>query len=107
VTVSSLTRPVISTQDCVRITIHVVPNAKETAIIFESDGSILMRVHAPPVKGKANREIIKWFSKELRRPSSQVRIIAGTYSNLKTVEIVQMDGKSFLEALGQGQTVSS
>jgi len=85
----------------------VVPNAKETAIIFESDGSILMRVHAPPVKGKANREIIKWLSKKLRRPSSQVRMIAGAYSNLKTVEIIQMDDKSFLEALGQRQTANS
>jgi len=105
--VSSLTRSVVSTQDGVRITFHVVPNAKETAIIFESDGSILMRVHAPPVKGKANREIIKWLSKKLRRPSSQVRMIAGAYSNLKTVEIIQMDDKSFLEALGQRQTANS
>ncbi|MCJ7456835.1 DUF167 domain-containing protein [Candidatus Bathyarchaeota archaeon] len=106
-TVRALTQSVISTQDGVRITIHTVPNAKETAIILEPDGNIMMRVHAPPVKGKANREIVKWLSKKLRRPSSQIRIVAGTRSNLKTVEIGGMDGKSFLEAIGQKTAVSS
>jgi uncharacterized protein YggU (UPF0235/DUF167 family) len=51
--------------------------------------------------------IVKWLSKKLRRPSSQIRIVAGTRSNLKTVEIVGMNGKSFLEALGQKTAVSS
>jgi len=106
-TVRALTQSVISTQDGVWITIHTVPNAKETAIILEPDGNIMMRVHAPPVKGKANREIVKWLSKKLRRPSSQIRIVAGTRSNLKTVEIGGMDGKSFLEAIGQKTAVSS
>ncbi|MGB9024327.1 MAG: DUF167 domain-containing protein [Candidatus Bathyarchaeia archaeon] len=106
-TVRALTQSVISTQDGVRITIHTVPNAKETAIILEPDGNIMMRVHAHPVKGKANREIIKWLSKKLRRPSSRIRIVAGAYSNLKTLEIVGMDGKSFLEAIGQKTAVSS
>jgi len=105
--VSPLTQSVISTQDGVRITIHTVPNAKETAIILEPDGNIMMRVHAPPVKGKANREIVKWLSRKLRRPTSQIRIVAGTRSNLKTVEIGGMDGKSFLEAIGQKTAVSS
>jgi len=106
-TVRALTQSVISTQDGVRITIHTVPNAKETAIILEPDGNIMMRVHAPPVKGKANREIIKWLSKKLRRPTSQIRIVAGTHSNLKTVEIGGMDANSFLEAIGQKTAVSS
>jgi hypothetical protein len=74
---------------------------------MEPDGAVTMRVHAPPVKGKANREIVKWLSKKLRRPTSQIRIVAGTRSNLKTVEIGGMDGKSFLEAIGQKTAVSS
>lgn len=86
----------------IRIVVHVVANAKETKLQLETDGSLLMRVSAPPVKGKANREIVKWLSKELRRPSSQIRIVAGLASNLKTLDITGVDEGSFLEAIGQG-----
>ena len=88
----------------IRIVVHVVPNAKETKLQLETDGSLLMRVNAPPVKGKANREITKWLSKKLRRSSSHVRIVAGLASNLKTLDITGMDEESFLEAIGQRRT---
>jgi uncharacterized protein (TIGR00251 family) len=86
----------------IRIVVHVVPNAKETKLQLETDGSLLMRVNAPPVKGKANREIARWISKRLRKPSSQIRIVAGLASNTKTLDITGVDEGSFLEAMGQG-----
>jgi uncharacterized protein (TIGR00251 family) len=85
----------------IRIVVHVVPNAKETKLQLETDGSLLMRVSAPPVKGKANREIARWLSKRLRKPSSQIRIVAGLASNLKTLDITGVDEGSFLEAIGR------
>ena len=36
----------------IRIVIHVVPNAKETELQLETDGSLLMRVNAPQSKEK-------------------------------------------------------
>jgi uncharacterized protein (TIGR00251 family) len=88
----------------IRIVVHVVANAKETKLQLETDRSLLMRVNAPPVKGKANREIVRWLSKKLRRPSSHIRIVAGLASNLKTLEITGIDEGSFLEAIGQRRT---
>jgi len=85
----------------IRIVVHVVPNAKETKLQLETDGSLLMRVNAPPVKGKANREIARWLSKRLRKPSSQIRIVAGLASKTKTLEITGTDEGNFLEAIGQ------
>jgi uncharacterized protein (TIGR00251 family) len=96
-----LTRSIIQIEGGVRAIVHVIPNAKETKIILEPDDSITIRVHSPPVKGRANREIVKWLSKKLRTPSSQIRIVAGTRSNLKTVDIIGLDEKSFLEAVRQ------
>ena len=94
-------RPLIAkVDDGIRIIVHVVPNAKETGISMDIDGSLMMRVHAPPIKGKANREILKWLSKKLKKPSSQVRIIVGLTSNLKTLEIIGIDESTFLEAIG-------
>jgi hypothetical protein len=85
----------------IRIVVHVVPNTKETKLQLETDGSLLMRVNAPPVKGKANREIARWLSKRLRKPSSQIRIVAGLASKTKTLEITGTDEGNFLEAIGQ------
>ena len=96
-----LKQPILRTENGIRIVVHVVPNAKETRLQLEVDGSLLMRVNAPPVKGKANREITKWISRKLKKPSSQIRIVAGLASRTKTLEITGIDEDSFLEAIGQ------
>jgi uncharacterized protein (TIGR00251 family) len=91
---------IVSSQQGIRLTIHVVPNAKQTLIALERDGSLTMRVHAAPVKGKANREIVKFLSKKLGIPSSKIQILAGVRSNVKTIEIIGMNERNFLDALG-------
>jgi uncharacterized protein (TIGR00251 family) len=96
-----LKQSIVRMENGIRIIVYVVPNAKETRLQLEIDGSLLMRVDAPPVKGKANREIAKWFSRKLRKPSSQIRIVAGLASRTKTLEITGIDEASFLEAIGQ------
>jgi uncharacterized protein (TIGR00251 family) len=93
--------PITSTQDGILITVHVVPNARETGILLERDGGITMHVNAPPVKGRANREIVKWLSKKLGTPSSLIRIVAGLTSNLKVIAIIGMNEGGFLKAIGQ------
>jgi uncharacterized protein (TIGR00251 family) len=91
----------------IRIAIHVLSNARETKVLMEPDRSIVIRVNAPPVKGKANREIVKRLSKKLRKPSSQIRIVLGLGSDLKILEIVGMDRGSFLEAITQERAADS
>jgi uncharacterized protein (TIGR00251 family) len=46
-----------------------------------------MHVSAPPTKGKANREIVRWLSKRLGTSSSNVQLVAGFHSNVKVIEI--------------------
>ena len=101
-------RPAIATrQDGILITVHVVPNASKTGILVERDGGITMHVNAPPLKGKANREIVRWLSKKLGTSSSRIRIVAGLTSNLKAIAITGMNQNGFLEAMGQKQTALS
>lgn len=95
-------RSIEDIQNGIRVRIHAIPNARETKILIEPGGAITMRVNAPPVKGKANREIVKWLSKRLRRPGSHVRIVAGLGSHLKVVDIIGIDQKNFLENIRQG-----
>ena len=44
-----------------------------------------IRIKAPPEKGKANCELIKFLAKELKMPKSAVRIIKGEKSREKVV----------------------
>jgi len=97
----ALRPPITDITNGIRVAVHCAPNAKETSILIERDGSVTMRVHAPPVKGKANREIVKWFSKKLDRPGSHIRIVSGLHSDLKILEIFGIDREIFLAAVQQ------
>jgi hypothetical protein len=74
-------------RDGVRLSIYVKTMSPETRLVIEPDHTLTLHVVAQPVKGKANREIVKWLAKKLGKSSAQVRIVAGLYSNLKTVEV--------------------
>ena len=84
----------------VRLTVHVKPLRSETRLVSEQDGTLTMHVAAPPVKGKANHEIVRWLSKGLRTSSSNVQLIAGFHSNLKVIEIKGMTEAEIATALG-------
>jgi uncharacterized protein (TIGR00251 family) len=59
-------------------------------LIVEPDGTITLRVVAPPIEGKANRMVVRFLAKRLGKSKSQVRIVAGLRSNVKIVEIANM-----------------
>ncbi len=91
------TRPV---PNGVRLTVHVKPLRNETKLFCEPDGTLTIHVAAPPVKGKANREIVRWLSKTLRTSPSNVQLVAGLYSNVKVIEITGMTEPEIAAALG-------
>jgi len=74
----------------VRLTVNVKPRSREDKLIVEPDGTITLRVIAPPVKGQANRMVVRFLAKRLGKSKSQVRIVAGFRSNVKIVEIANM-----------------
>ena len=76
--------------NCVRITVNVKPRSREDKLKVEPDGTITLRVCAPPVEGKANRMVVQFLAKRLGKSKSQVRIVAGLRSNIKIVEIPNM-----------------
>jgi uncharacterized protein (TIGR00251 family) len=80
--------------------VHVRTLRRETKLFREPDGTITIDVAAPPSKGKANREIVKWLSRRLRMSSSSVRIVSGVHSNLKVIEILGLDEAEIKKQLG-------
>ncbi|RKW20771.1 DUF167 domain-containing protein [Candidatus Gracilibacteria bacterium] len=68
--------------------VKVITNAQKTEIIGElEDGTIKLKVRAIPEKGKANSEIIEYFSKILNLNKSKIEIISGKTSKIKLLKI--------------------
>jgi uncharacterized protein (TIGR00251 family) len=80
--------------------VHVKPFRSETKLLCEQDGTLTIHVAAPPAKGKANREIVRWLSKKLRTSSAKVKLIAGIHSNVKIIEITGTTNAEIATALG-------
>ncbi len=68
--------------------IKVVPHSSKNEIVGPmADGTIKIKLKAPPVDGQANQELIKFLSEEYKTPKSQIEIIKGLTGKNKTVKI--------------------
>jgi len=70
-----------------RLTISVKPNAKSASAALAPDGTLTLRIAAPPVDGKANDAVVALLSKLFRVPKSRIAVVKGHSSRLKQVEI--------------------
>ncbi len=86
--------------DCLIVDIKVVPNSSKNEIIKDGE-RIRVKITAPPVDNKANKFIIEYFSKQLRIPKSNIKIIKGELSREKTVKFIEIssDKKKLIEEL--------
>jgi len=81
----------LNPENQVRISVRVYPAAPRSEVAGFTDGVLRAKVAAPPVKGKANRELIALLSRILGVDKSNVTIIKGLTSRSK---IVAVDGLS-------------
>ena len=71
--------------------IRVTPRARRNEVAeVLNDGTIRIRLTAPPVEGKANRALIKFLSQILDVPASRISIVAGETGRDKLVSVVDM-----------------
>ena len=78
---------VAPTSTGVRFPVHVQPRASRSEITGEHDGSLRVRLAAPPVEGAANEALIELLAKALHVTRRDVRILRGATSRRKVVEI--------------------
>ena len=68
--------------------VKVIPRSPRTEIAGElADGTLKVRVAAPPEKGKANHELCRFLASHYRVPESEVTVISGHTASLKLVRI--------------------
>jgi len=70
-----------------RVEIKVKPNARESSLAQQEDGSWIARLKSPPVDGKANEELIGLVAEAFSVRRGRVRIKTGAASRMKRVEI--------------------
>jgi len=67
----------------VLIDLHVMPNAARTEIQGLHEGALRIRLHAPPVEGKANLALQSWLAKNLGIPKSALELVRGATARRK------------------------
>jgi len=82
----------------VKISLRVYPNASRNEVVGFTNGVLRVKVSVPPIKGKANRELITFLSRLLRVDKGSVNITKGHTTRNKVVAI---DGLSRDEVMKQ------
>ena len=86
-----------------KLALKVTPGAKKNEILgWEDDypqvGRVLkVKIAAPPVEGKANKEIVLFLAKALGVTKSSIEVVHGTSGRIKLVEIPDGTDLSVLE----------
>jgi uncharacterized protein (TIGR00251 family) len=83
--------------------VRVVPKASRSEIVGSEGGTLKVRIAAPPVKGKANKALVKLLAKTLGVSGSQVEIISGHKTRRKTVRVYGADSRAILDMMRTGR----
>ncbi|MFA5820855.1 MAG: DUF167 domain-containing protein [Candidatus Gracilibacteria bacterium] len=68
--------------------VKVIPKSATNEVSeILADGTIKIRLKAVPERGKANAELIKFLSKELKIATEQISIISGKSERIKLIKI--------------------
>jgi uncharacterized protein (TIGR00251 family) len=70
-----------------KVTVHVRPGSAREAVGGSHDGAVVVRVRERAVDGRANEAAVKALAEEFHVPRRAVRIVSGTRSRRKVVEI--------------------
>ena len=75
----------------VEITLKVIPNAKKTEAVGVENGALKLRLAALPIEGRANNELISFFSKSFKISKSDIEILSGELGRSKRIRVAKSD----------------
>ena len=79
--------------------VQVVPRSSRSEVAGEHNGSLRVRVSAPPVEGAANKELTEVLAKAFKVSRGAVNILSGQSSRLKQVSIEGVSSSALSELL--------
>ncbi len=82
-------------QNNITLKIKVEPRSSRSEIVGPYGDGLKVKLTSPPVKGKANKELIDLLSKELKVPKKDIEIISGQSLKNKIVKIIGLSRFDF------------
>ena len=82
------------------ITVRVIPRAGKSGVAGTRGDALLVRLHAAPVEGAANEELIEVIAERLGVSKRAVEIVSGGRSRNKRVHVSGVDVESASRMLG-------
>lgn len=87
--------------DALLLPVRVQARASVTQIAGVHDGAIKIRLTAPPLENRANRELLKFLAEILHVPPGRLELIAGEHSRQKTVAVKGLSREELTTTLAQ------
>jgi uncharacterized protein (TIGR00251 family) len=82
-----------------RLEIKAVPNAPRSEVVGWLGEALKVKIHAPPVEGKANEALCSFLAQKLALPKRAVRLLQGDSARKKLVEVEGLDRETALNLL--------
>jgi uncharacterized protein (TIGR00251 family) len=84
------------------LAIAVVPNAPRSEVIGWLGDAVKIKIHAPPVEGKANAVLCEFLADQLGVPRRAVTLLRGDTSRRKLIRITGLSDAAAKAKLGLG-----
>jgi hypothetical protein len=91
--------PIKETQRGLIFFIRVLAGSSRCEISGIRDDALKIKITSPPIEGRANEECIRFLADQLGIKKSQVQIIAGYKSKIKTVAVSGLTRENFLSII--------
>lgn len=75
-------------EDTLILRLHLQPGAKKNEVHGLFNNRLRIKIKAPPVAGKANKEIIAMLADEFKTRKSHINITSGRLNRNKTIGIM-------------------
>lgn len=81
-------------EEGVTLRLYIQPGAKKTEVVGLHGEALKIRLHAPPVEGQANAQLIAFLALHLAVPKRAVTLLSGEASRAKRVRVVGIGAAS-------------
>jgi uncharacterized protein (TIGR00251 family) len=82
------------------LAVKAIPNAPRSEVIGWLGDSLKVKIHAPPVEGRANEALCEFLADKLDLPRRNVTVLRGDTSRQKVVRIAGLTLAHVKERLG-------
>jgi len=74
-------------KDYIELYINARPGSSKNVIVGVFEDSLTIKIKAPAVEGAANKELVKFLSKQFKIPKSEIRFLSGETSKRKRIRL--------------------